>query len=70
MITVRATGITSPTGTLTISYGTTTKRVKLSSKHRGTITVKLPKGRYTVKISYSGSSSISKASRSVKLTVR
>lgn len=69
-ITVRATGITSPTGTLTISYGKTTKRVKLTSKHRGTITVKLPTGRYTVKISYSGSTSISKASRSVKLTVR
>lgn len=69
-ITVRATGITSPTGTLTIRYGTTTKRVRLASKHRGKVTVKLPKGRYTVKISYSGSSSISKTSRSVKLTVR
>lgn len=67
---VKVTGVTRPTGTLTVRHGSTTTRVVLKAKHRGSVTVKLPRGTRTVKISYSGSAGITKASKTVKLKVR
>ena len=67
---VKVTGVTRPTGTLTVRHGSTTTRVVLKAKHRGSVTVKLPRGTRTVKISYSGSAGIAKASKTVKLKVR
>lgn len=68
---VTASGITAPTGKVTVTYGKKKVTVTLSAKHKGKISVKLPKGTHTVKVSYAGSSQVAKAStKTLRVKVR
>ena len=75
---VRVAGVTSPRGTVTVRYGTTTTRVKLTAKRRGAVSVRLPqlhKGTYRVRVTYAPSGSSKKVltkatSKRVTLSVR
>ncbi len=74
-VTVSVAGLARPTGKVRIYDGKKKLRtITLSAKHRGTITVKLPRlkpGKHTIRATYSGSSQVKKATTPKKvLTVR
>jgi hypothetical protein len=63
-----------PTGTVTVKYGSTSKKVKLTASMKGRVVIELrllKKGRYSITATYSGSSTFaSDASTKVLLRVR
>ncbi|MFI2294463.1 hypothetical protein [Isoptericola sp. NPDC019571] len=59
-VTVKATGVSAPVGTVTVKVGTTTKKVSLTASNKGKLAVSLPKKRgprtYPVVVSFTPSS--------------
>ena len=74
-VTIRVSGISKPTGTLTISVsGKKVTTVTLKSAANGVVKVTLPKitskGTKTIKVSYSGNASVKSSSASVKVKAK
>lgn len=69
-ITVRASRVKAPTGKLTVRVGSRTRSYTLRAGHRGTLTVKAPKGRAQVRVTYRGDGQVAKTSASTALRIR
>ena len=78
VVRVKAAGLTKPTGTVTVKYGSKSVKVQLSGKNKGKVVVTLPrlaKGTHKVKASFSPTKTTKKyvtkaSSTTVKLRVR
>jgi hypothetical protein len=73
-VTVKASGIANPTGTVRVTIGKTVKKYALKAAHKGKITLKLPRqkrGTIAVRVAFMGSSQIAKkTAKAFKLRVR
>lgn len=69
-VTVRATGVKAPTGKVTVKVGSRARTYTLRAAHRGTVTVKAPRGRTKVRATYRGDNRVAKASAAKTLRVR
>lgn len=73
-VTVSASGVSKPTGAVSVLDGTRTiAKGTLASKHKGVIRIKLPKlkkGKRTLTVVYAGTNLIDASSKSYKITVK
>ncbi|MDR1294767.1 MAG: hypothetical protein LBK59_07400, partial [Bifidobacteriaceae bacterium] len=74
-VSVKAAGVTAPTGKIAVKYGKKTKVYPLKAAKKGVITVKLPKiakkGSYPIKVTYRGTAQIAKkTAKTVTLKIR
>jgi 4-hydroxy-L-threonine phosphate dehydrogenase PdxA len=73
-VTVKATGIAAVTGKIVVSWGKSSKTVKLTAAKKGKASVALPiakAGSYKVKVTYQGSTKVAKkAVAAKKLTIK
>ncbi len=72
-VTVKAKGVARPTGKIVVTVGKKKVAKKLKARHKGKITVKLPKvkrGKHKVRANYKGSKTVKKSKTKKAVTLR